>query len=50
MGRGEKIGFFLFSRDLAGHALQQADWALALDRLYAHKQAQADNACIAQIK
>jgi len=31
MGRGQKIGFFLFPRDLAEHAPQQADWAL--DRL-----------------
>jgi len=28
MERDQKIGIFLFSQDLASHALQQADWAL----------------------
>jgi len=28
MDKGQKIGIILFSRELAGHVLQQADWAL----------------------
>jgi len=28
MGRRQKIGIFLYSRDLFGHVPQQADWAL----------------------
>jgi len=44
MGRSQKIGIS-FSRDLADHAPQQADWALRRHWTgYRRIQAQADNA------
>jgi len=44
MGRGQKIGIFLFSQDLVGHMPQQADWPLRWHWTgYKCTQLQADN-------